>query len=50
MKTKNTGRYAVAFTIHKNGKDVVVEFDCTLYRTYDIRYKYFQEKRCNYED
>ena len=27
MKIKNTGRYALAFTIHKNGKDVVVEFD-----------------------
>ena len=26
MKIKNTGRYALAFTIHKNGKDVVVEF------------------------
>ena len=27
MKIKNTGRYALAFTIHKNGKDVVIEFD-----------------------
>ena len=27
MKIKNTGRYALAFTIHKNGKDVAVEFD-----------------------
>lgn len=27
MKIKNTGRYALAFTINKNGKDVVVEFD-----------------------
>lgn len=27
MKIKNTGRYALAFTIHKNGKDVSVEFD-----------------------
>ena len=27
MKIKNTGRYALAFTIHKNGKDVTVEFD-----------------------
>ena len=27
MKIKNTGRYALAFNIHKNGKDVVVEFD-----------------------
>ena len=27
MKIKNTGRYALAFTIHKHGKDVVVEFD-----------------------
>lgn len=27
MKIKNTGRYALAFTIHKNGKDVAIEFD-----------------------
>lgn len=27
MKIKNTGRYALAFTINKNGKDVAVEFD-----------------------
>ena len=27
MKIKNTGRYALAFTIHKNGKAVAVEFD-----------------------
>ena len=27
MKIKNTGRYALAFTINKNGKDVVIEFD-----------------------
>ena len=27
MKIKNTGRYALAFTINKNGKDVSVEFD-----------------------
>lgn len=27
MKIKNTGRYALAFTINKNGKDVIVEFD-----------------------
>lgn len=27
MKIKNTGRYALAFTINKNSKDVVVEFD-----------------------
>lgn len=27
MKIKNTGRYALAFTIHKNGRDVAVEFD-----------------------
>lgn len=27
MNIKNTGRYALAFTINKNGKDVVVEFD-----------------------
>ena len=27
MKIKNTGRYALAFTINKNGRDVVVEFD-----------------------
>lgn len=27
MKIKNTGCYALAFTINKNGKDVVVEFD-----------------------
>ena len=27
MKIKNTGRYALSFTIHKNGKDVAVEFD-----------------------
>ena len=27
MKIKNTGRYALAFTIHKNGTDVVIEFD-----------------------
>ena len=27
MKIKNNGRYALAFTIHKNGKDVSVEFD-----------------------
>lgn len=27
MKIKNTGRYALAFTISKNGRDVVVEFD-----------------------
>lgn len=27
MKIKNTGRYALAFTINKNGKDLVVEFD-----------------------
>ena len=27
MKIKNTGRYALAFTIPKNNKDVVVEFD-----------------------
>ncbi len=27
MKIKNTGRYALAFTINKNGKDMVVEFD-----------------------
>ena len=32
MKIKNTGRYALAFTIHKNSKDVAVEFDrCRLY-------------------
>ena len=27
MKIKNTGRYALSFTINKNGKDVAVEFD-----------------------
>lgn len=27
MKIKNTGRYALAFTINKNGKDVAIEFD-----------------------
>ena len=32
MKIKNTGRYALAFTIHKNDKDVAVEFDrCRLF-------------------
>lgn len=27
MKIKNTGRYALAFTINKNGKEVNIEFD-----------------------
>ena len=27
MRIKNTGRYALAFTINKNGKEVNIEFD-----------------------
>ena len=27
MRIKNTGRYALAFTINKNGKEVSIEFD-----------------------
>lgn len=27
MRIKNTGRYALAFTINKNGRDVSIEFD-----------------------
>lgn len=27
MRIKNTGRYALAFTINKNGRDISIEFD-----------------------